>query len=142
MRVVIDTNIWISGLLWRGLPWELLRRAEAAQIELCLTPSMLAELASTLDYEKLQPRLTQLGLTHADLMAYVMSLALVFETAEGETIVTADPDDDVFLRCAVLAGAAWIVSGDHHLLDLGQYSGITIFTIREFLETGIRVISP
>ena len=51
MRVVIDTNIWISGLLWRGLPWELLRLAETGKVELCLTPSMLAELADTLDYE-------------------------------------------------------------------------------------------
>ena len=134
MRVVIDTNIWISGLLWRGLPWELLRLAEAGQIELCLAPFMLAELAETLDYEKLQPRLTQVGLTHADLMAYVMSLASVFEIAGGETIVTADPDDDVFLRCAVTAGAACVVSGDHHLLDLGQYAGIPLLTVREFLE--------
>ena len=134
MRVVIDTNIWVSGLLWRGRPWELLRLAKAGQLELCLTPSMLAELAATLDYEKLRPRLTQLGLTHADLMAYVISLACVFETVEGDTIVTADPDDDVFLRCAVTAGATWIVSGDHHLLDLGQYAGIPILTVREFLE--------
>jgi len=134
VRVVIDTNIWVSGLLWRGLPWEMLRLAETGKIELCLTPSMLAELAETLGYEKLRPRLAQLGLTQADLMGYAMNLASIFETTGGETIVMADPDDDVFLRCAVAAGAVFVVSGDHHLLDLGQYAGIPILTIREFLD--------
>ena len=133
MRVVIDTNIWISGLLWRGLPWQLLRLAETGQIELCLTPMVLAELAETLAYEKFQTRLTQLGLTQADLMAYVMNLSSIFETAQGEPIVTADPDDDIFLRCAAAAGAAHIVSGDHHLLDLGQYAGIPILRVHDFL---------
>ena len=45
----------------------------------------------------------------------------------------ADPDDDVFLRCAAVAGAAYVVSGDHHLLDLGAYADIPILTVREFL---------
>ena len=47
-------------------------------------------------------------------------------------IVIADPDDDVFLRCAAVAGAAYVVSGDHHLLDLGAYADIPILTVREF----------
>jgi len=46
--------------------------------------------------------------------------------------VVADPDDDVFLRCAVVAGAACVVSGDRHLLDLGGYAGIPILTVRDF----------
>lgn len=44
MRIVIDTNIWVSGLLWRGLPWELLRLADAGQVEICTAPPMLNEL--------------------------------------------------------------------------------------------------
>ena len=134
MRVVIDTNIWISGLLWRGLPWELLRLAEASQVELCVSPSMLVELAEILEYDKLQPRLAQLGLTHADLMSYVINRTSVFETVQGEPIVAADPDDDIFLRCAVAANAACVVSGDHHILDLHEYAGIPILTVRDFLD--------
>lgn len=45
MRVVIDTNVWVSGMLWRGLPWQLLRLAERGAVELCMAPAMLAELA-------------------------------------------------------------------------------------------------
>jgi uncharacterized protein len=79
VRVVIDTNIWISGLLWKGLPWKLLCLAEEGEVELCLTPAMLEELISVLAYEKFEPRLRQLDLTQADLLTYVMSIASVFD---------------------------------------------------------------
>ena len=133
MRIVIDTNIWISGLLWRGLPWKLLCLAEAGEVELCMAPSMLVELAEVLSYERLQPRLEQLRLTAAELVAYAMDLASILEVSEGPLIVVADSDDDVFLRCAVVADAACVVSGDNHLLDLGAYAGIPILTVRDFL---------
>jgi putative PIN family toxin of toxin-antitoxin system len=132
VRIVIDTNVWVSGLLWRGMPWRLLCLAEAGEVELCIAPSMLVELAEVLSYERLQPRLRQLGLTPEELVAYALSLASVFEVPEGDPIVVADPDDDVFLRCATAASAAYVVSGDHHLLDLGRYAGIPILTIRDF----------
>lgn len=133
MRIVIDTNIWVSSLLWRGMPWRLLRLAEAGQVELCMTSSMLAELARVLAYERLEPRQEQLGLTPAELVAYAMHLASIFEIPEGDPIVLADPDDDIFLHCAVAVGAAYVISGDQHLLDLGEHAGIPILTIRDFL---------
>jgi putative PIN family toxin of toxin-antitoxin system len=132
VRIVIDTNVWVSGLLWRGMPWKLLCLAEAGEVELCIAPSMLVELAEVLSYERLQPHLKQLGLTPEELVAYALSLASVFEVPEGDPIVVADPDDDVFLHCAAVAGAVYVVSGDHHLLDLGGYAGILILTIRDF----------
>ena len=48
-------------------------------------------------------------------------------------VVAADPDDDNFIKCAMAAGATVIVSGDHHLLDLGKYGDIQILTADEFL---------
>jgi predicted nucleic acid-binding protein len=47
--------------------------------------------------------------------------------------VVADPDEDAFLRCAHAAEAKYVVSGDHHLLELGMYAGIRIVTIQDFL---------
>ena len=114
------------------MPWKLLGLAEAGEVELCIAPSMLVELAEVLSYERLQPRLRQLRLTPEELVAYALSLASVFEVPEGDPIVVADPDDDVFLRCAAVAGAACVVSGDRHLLDLGGYAGIPILTVRGF----------
>lgn len=48
--------------------------------------------------------------------------------------VPADPDDDKFVECAVVAGASAIVSGDHHLLDLGQYQEIRVLSAAQFVR--------
>jgi putative PIN family toxin of toxin-antitoxin system len=133
VRIVVDTNVWVSGLLWRGALWELLRLAETGRVTICTTPAILSELAEVLAYEWIQVRLDQLGLTPAELVGYAMALASVFEVTEGGTIVLADPDDDVFLRCALAADASYVVSGDHHLLDLGTHAGIPIVTVHDFL---------
>ena len=78
--------------------------------------------------------MNQLGLTTVELVSYAMNLASVFEVATGDPIVLADPDDDIFVWCAQAAEASYIVSGDHHLLDLESYDEIPIVTINEFLE--------
>jgi putative PIN family toxin of toxin-antitoxin system len=134
MRVVLDTNLWISGLLWRGLPWHLLQLAEQGTVEVCLTPPMLAELAEVLTYPRLAPRLQQLGVTATELVHCVANLVSVWEApmVPGPPVVKADPDDDIFLHCATMVQAAYILSGDGHLLDLGQYVGIPIMTVRDF----------
>jgi putative PIN family toxin of toxin-antitoxin system len=134
MRLVLDTNLWISGLLWRGLPWRLLQLAEQGVVELCSSPLMLAELAEVLAYPKLAPRLQQLGLTAMELTERAANLATIWETPEvaGPPIVAVDPDDDIFLHCASIAHADTILSGDGHLLDLCQYAGIPIITVRDF----------
>jgi putative PIN family toxin of toxin-antitoxin system len=134
MRIVIDTNIWISGLLWRGTPCLILQLAAQGEIELCMAPEMLEELYRVLAYERFQPRLDRLGLTPSGLVAYAMNLASIFDVLEGDPIVLADPDDNIFLYCALTAGADYVVSGDRHMLDLGTYEHISILTASDFLD--------
>jgi len=90
MRVVLDTNIWVSGLLWRGLPWRLLRLAALSQVVPCMAPEMLGELAEVQPYERLRPRLQSLRLEAADLVSYAMSLTTFFDVPSGPI-----NDDDV-----------------------------------------------
>ena len=136
MRIVIDTNIWISGLLWSGAPWQLLRLAELSQITICMSPPMLQELRQVLAYPLLQPRIEQLGFNQADLIAYVLNLTSLFqiEPIFETPIVTADPNDDMFLVCAITAQAKYVVSGDRHLLDLANYENIPIIFIQNFFQ--------
>ncbi len=96
---------------------------------------MLAELAEVLTYPKLAPRLQQLGVTATELAERAANLATIWETPEviGPPIVSADPDDDIFLLCAATAHADAILSGDGHLLDLGRYANIPILTVRAFV---------
>jgi uncharacterized protein len=122
VRIVIDTNTWVSGLLWKGAPWQLLKLAEQGEIEICIAYSMLLELEEVLAYGRLQSRLKLLQQTPSQLAAYALSLSTVFDVSRaGTPIVVADPDDDIFILCALEAGAEWLVSGDQHLLVLGSY---------------------
>ena len=127
-RVVFDTNIWISGLLWRGKPYQcrLLARAEIVQHVYC--EDMAAELSG---------KLSQVfGFTENHIRAVLYDLRQVSERVEisGDLhVVDADPDDDKFVECALQANASLIVSGDHHLLELEEYEGIRILSAAEFV---------
>lgn len=83
MRIVIDTNVWVSGLLWRGLPWHILHLAELGQVELCMAPAMLVELAEVLAYERMRTRITELGISLADVLSYAANLVTMKFCREG-----------------------------------------------------------
>ncbi|MFZ2359649.1 MAG: putative toxin-antitoxin system toxin component, PIN family [Anaerolineae bacterium] len=147
MRIVIDTNVWVSGLLWKGDAWRLLKQAEEGSIELCIAYPMLLELEEVLNYDRLQPRLAELQQTPARLVAYALSISTAFDVSRRDLpIVAADPDDDIFLTCAIAARAGYIVTADRHLLALKAYEQIEILHVEEFLqrasETLTRSISP
>jgi putative PIN family toxin of toxin-antitoxin system len=134
MRVVIDTNIWVSGLLWRGNAWRLLQLAEQGEIELCITHSMLLELEEVLAYDRLRERVTLLGYTPSQLASYALTLATPFDVTRGFVpIVNDDPDDDVFILCAVEANAHYVVTNDRHLLGLRTFREIPIVAFDVFL---------
>lgn len=140
MRIVIDTNIWVSGLLWRGQAWQLLRLAETGQVELCIAYPMLLELEEVLAYERLQARLQLLKFTPSQLASFALSLSTPFDVSREATatpIVANDPDDDIFVLCAVEAKVDYLVTNDKHLLALEIYKGIPIVTLDFFLETTI-----
>jgi len=134
VRIVIDTNIWVSGLLWRGDAWKLLSLAEDGDIELCIAYPMLLELEEVLAYDKFEQRLTVLQETPAQLASYALSISSIFDVARsGPPIVVDDPDDDIFLLCVVKAEATHIVTNDKHLLTLESYESIPIVRINDFL---------
>jgi putative PIN family toxin of toxin-antitoxin system len=133
MRVVADTNIVISGLLWRGNHRRILDAARAGEIQLFTTPVLLTELEDVLSREKFAARLVSAGVTPHDLVLGYAALASVIEPAELEPVILADPDDDAVLACAAAAGGDVIVSGDRHLLDLKKYLDVRIVTAAELV---------
>lgn len=133
MRVVADTNIVVSGLLWRGNPRRILDAARAGDIQLFTAPVLLTELEDVLSREKFAARLATVGITPHDLVLGYSALAYVIEPAELEHVILADPDDDAVLACAVAARGDVIVSGDRHLLDLKKYLDIRIVAAAELV---------
>ena len=139
MRVVavFDTNILLSGIGWKGNPFQCLELARSGMVEVVTCPEILDELT-----DKLESRLAQsnneITETLSDLLTAIRVVSITGELKE----IVADPDDDKVLECAVVGNATHIVSGDRkHLLPLGSYRGIRIVSPAEFLRT-IESLNP
>jgi uncharacterized protein len=130
--VVLDTNVYISALLWTGISHRLLHLAETGDLTLVTTPAIIEELRDVLSRPKFRLRIRTLQSSVAELMEALLSLVEVVQDLPIEPVVKRDPDDDKILACAIAAQAHWIVSGDDHLLSLKSYSEISILTPRQF----------
>ncbi|OGB91687.1 MAG: putative toxin-antitoxin system toxin component, PIN family [candidate division NC10 bacterium RIFCSPLOWO2_12_FULL_66_18] len=133
-RVILDVNVWISGLLWTGTPNRLIQAAEDGDLTLVTTPAIVEEIRGAFARPKFAARITALNTSMGELMESLLSIVEVIQDPRIEAVISQDPDDDKILACAVAAGAGSIVSGDHHLLALKRYSGIPIVTPKQFWD--------
>lgn len=128
MKVVYDTNILISGLLWKGLPYRCLLLAKAGAVELFLCEEIISELSSKLR-SKFNFTDTEVKMTIKEIRSFSKSIKI-----EGNLkVIKEDKDDDKFIECAYTSNAKCIVSGDRHLLNLKSHKGIEILNARDFL---------
>jgi len=134
LRLVLDTNIVVSALLWGGVPYQFIRAATEGDIALFTSGALLAELHEVLARPHLIERLTRYRITPEQATARYGELAQCVQPTAAPRVVPNDPDDDQVLAAAVTAQADLIVSGDRHLLRLGSYQGIAIVTARQALE--------
>ena len=129
MKIVVDTNVLISGVFFGGFPRRILSAAVDGRLTICATTEIVDEYVEIVQemIDRKQGRL------HPNLLA---PLIKAMELIEPQTRVTLsrDPDDDKFLGCAKDARAMYIVSGDKDLLVLKEYEQILIMTAREFCE--------
>lgn len=136
MRVVIDTNVWISGLLFGGNPQKIIALGKSKQIKIICSIPLLNEIIDTLNYPKLQKRLAKLEVTPENLLSTIYSYVQILPITEIEPVANLRDDDDLkILATAFLNQAVVIVSGDSDLLILKEYQGILIMTAKEFLAT-------
>jgi putative PIN family toxin of toxin-antitoxin system len=134
VRVVLDTNIVVSALVWGGRPYELIAAATEERLELYSSPALLGELADVLSRAKFAPRLEQAQRTVAQLIEQYRGLVEVVSVEPIAPAVSADPDDDQVLAAALAAQADLIVSGDADLQRLGCYEGIQIVSAAQCLQ--------
>ena len=134
MRLVLDTNSAISGLLWGGTSGQLIAAAETGRIEIASSMPLLSELQGVLVRAKFAQQLTKRGLTVSDVFDGYAALVTMTLPASISPTVARDPADDQVLACALAAAADLIISGDAHLLDLKRFHGIDIVTPAEALR--------
>ena len=129
MRILIDTNILISGLFFNGLPKKLLSEIEPEKFVICVNKEITSEYTEQID-KKIS--ITKYKL-NKELRKKFFDNLKNFEIV-SDLKICRDVKDDKFLNCAIDAKAIYIVSGDSDLLTIKNFEGIEIVTAREFYE--------
>ena len=128
MRLVLDTSTAVSGLIWGGVPARLIDAAAAGMAQIISSVPLLDELHDVLFRKKFAAQLAEQGVDAADLFEGYAALVQLVVPAVIGPVILADPDDDIVLATAVACDADVIVSGDAHLLRIGEFQGISIVT--------------
>ncbi len=136
LKAVVDTNIFVSSLLSRkGRPAEILNLWRDALFILVISPSIISEIKSVLQRSAIKKKYRiSSELIDKLILLLEKDALLVPGLSNVSGAVPEDPSDEIFLSAALDAGAQFIVSGDRHLLDLGEFRGIPILTVQEFFE--------
>ena len=127
--VAADTNIYISALIFAGLPRQFLLAAEDARIRLFISEPIRQELLRIL-----QTKFSWSNDQVNEILLQLESCTELVRPIEMLDVIKEDPDDNRVLECAVAAGARFIVSGDNDLLRLGQFRNIRIVKVADFMK--------
>ena len=127
MKILIDTNILISGLFFQGLPKILLNEIDFEKFKVCVNEEIISEYKEQIYKKILNPKYT----LNEGLFEKFFERLQKFER-KSDLKICRDPKDDKFINCAIDAKAIYIVSGDNDLLTIKNFAGIEIVTAREF----------
>jgi len=130
VKVVLDTNVYISAILFGRKPEEIRKLSQKGKIELLVSEAIIAEVAGVLrkkfDWESWQI---------SQVIDEIREIAILVIPHQTLSVIKEDKDDNRILECAVEGKAYYIISGDkRHLLPLKEYQGIKILSPAEFLR--------
>ena len=130
MKIVIDTNVFVSGIFFAGPPYRILEAWRDGKLQPVISQEILDE------YRRVGAALSKQyptidTITILEFVAKDMKMIIAPGLLES---VCVDPDDDKFIACALASACKVIVSGDKHLLDVSGYCGVEILKPREFVE--------
>jgi uncharacterized protein len=130
VKIVLDTNVLVSALLFGGLPGHLRTLWKETLVQPFVSQEIIDEYIRVLAYSKFQLSQSEIEyLVHREILPWFETI----KAPQGEAIVIEDPSDDKFIWCAEAGKVHWIVSGDDHLLKL-QHPKISVVTPSQFLE--------
>ena len=130
MKLVLDTNIFISSFFWGGNPRKIMTRIIDGRDILFVSYEILQEVFFVMSRPKF-------NVNHRQVIRFINSIeeialrVTLLGTVQG---VCRDSDDDKILECAVLGDVDFIISGDRDLLSLKKFQGISIMSASEYIE--------
>lgn len=130
MKVILDTNVFISGVFFSGPPHQILNAWRDGVIKLVISQDILSE------YRRVGEAFSD-EFPSIDLRPILDLVTIEAELYVAEDLpepLCSDPDDDKFLACAIASGSKIIISGDKHLLKVSGYQDIEILKPREFIN--------
>ena len=134
MKVVLDTNVLISAALRAGSPpYRILRAWRAGQFSVVCSQDLLDEVVQVLARPRIARRTEWSEADRAALFADLREVSVWVEPQSQIRLITADPADNRVLEAAIAGQADYIVSGDQHLLEIGEYQGVLIVTPARFV---------
>jgi len=133
MKVVVDTNVLVSGVFFGGMPSRILEAWREKRTDVVVSPDILEEYRRV--GEHLETQFTDVSL--APFLALLVMNAEINEPPDLPEQVSRDSDDDKFIACALAGDCHVIISGDRDLLSISGYRGVKVVAPREFLESVI-----
>ena len=130
MKIILDTNVFVSGVFFSGPPFQILQAWRNGEIQMVISLEILEEYTRV--GEILAEEYPARNLRR--ILEYVAKAAVVYSAPPLQERVCDDPDDDKFLACALASNSKVVVSGDKHLLKSSGYQGIEVLKPRDFLE--------
>ena len=132
VKVVIDTNVLISALLFGGTPGKLIPLWQKHVIKPMASKEIIDEYLRVLTYPRFKLDETEINyIIYREILPYFD----IIKAPSEKRIIAKDPADDKFIHCAQAGNAEYIISGDQHLLALKVYQDIQILSSSEFLKT-------
>lgn len=129
-KVVLDTNVYISAIVFGGKPEEIRKLSREGKISLLISEAILKEIA-----EALRRKFNWQNWQISQAIDEIRELATLVIPGEVISVIKEDDADNRILECALEGKAQYIVSGDeHHLLPLKEYQGIKILSPTDFLN--------
>lgn len=130
MKVILDTNVFVSGVFFTGSPYQILQAWRNGKLQLVISQEIFEE------YRKVRETLSQQlpAIDLGPMLRLVAVQAKFFSPQKLPGFVCDDPDDDEFLTCAIASKTKIIVSGDKHLLKVSGFSGIKAIRPRKFVD--------
>jgi putative PIN family toxin of toxin-antitoxin system len=130
MRVILDTNVFVSGIFFTGPPYQILKAWHDGKLKLVISPEILEE------YQRVGEALAE-QFPSIDLRLILELVTIKADLVRAKSLSEpdcVDPDDDKFLACALTSKSKVIVSGDKHLLHVSGFREIRVLKPREFVD--------